>query len=229
MLGQARTPEDLEPYFFTTAPRLWEYTGNGRIEAAAEPTAAAGRRRSTAGPGMALLRAAAALAPEDHHFISIGLGVGSSTSQDWSKGGLHYARVMDLAREVKDRVTFAAAVVMLGITDRHMPEAAQPGFADRVTQIAADVRADLGLPDLPILHTDYEVESTGELAADSVVGMRFRPLILTLPERIERCAIVPTDDLGMQDDHHFDMAGQKDWSDRAMQILVDRAWAPWPR
>jgi hypothetical protein len=61
------------------------------------------------------------------------------------------------------------------------------------------------------------------------VGMRFIPQIRALPMRITRCALIPTDGLGMQDDHHFDMAGQKDWSDRAMQILVDRAWAPWPR
>ena len=98
-----------------------------------------------------------------------------------------------------------------------------------MAKIAADIRADLGVPDLPILHTDYEMESTEDLAPDSAVGMRFIPQIRALPMQITRCALIPTDDLGMQDDHHFDMAGQKDWSDRAMQILVDRAWAPWPR
>lgn len=228
MLGHGETPEELRPYFFTPQDRLWSYRGNNTFMPAIEPTSSGGRSRDTAGPGMGLLKAAAALAPADIHFISIGLGVGSATTQDWSKGGLHYSRVMDVAVQLKGKVTFAAAVIMLGITDRHMPLAQQSGFADRVTRIAADVRADLATPDLPILHTDYEVESTGDLAVDGEVGMRFRPLILTLPMRIPRCAIIPTDGLGMEDDHHFNMAGQKDWSDRAMKILVDKGWAPWP-
>jgi hypothetical protein len=177
---------------------------------------------------MALLRAAGAQAPEDYHFISIGYGIGSATTQDWSKGGLYYGRVVDLARQLRGRVTFAAVVVMLGITDRHLPAADQGGFADRMVKIAADIRADLGAPEVPILHTDYEMEATGELAPSGPVGMRFRPQILTLPSRISRCALVPTDMLGMQDDHHFDMSGQKDWSDRAMQILLEKNWAPWP-
>lgn len=228
MLGHGRTPSALREYFFTPQPRLWIYNDEGAYEPASEPTSSGGRPRNSAGPGMGLLRAAAALAPEDYHFISIGLGVGSATTQDWSKGGLHYGRVVNLAAELKGKVTFGAAVVMLGITDRHMPLADQPGFAERMTKIAADLRADLETPDLPILHTDYEMESTGDLAPDSEVGLRFRPLILMLPELISRCAIVPTDDLGMQDDHHFDMAGHKDWADRAIQILVEKAWAPWP-
>ena len=228
MLGHGATPESLRPYFFTPQPRLWSYRGNNSFMPAVEPLSSGGRSRNTAGPGMALLRAAAALAPDDYHFISIGLGVGSATTQDWSKGGLHYSRVVDLAVQLKGRVTFGAAVVMLGITDRHMPAAQQPGFADRMVKIAADLRADLATPDLAILHTDYEMESTGELSADSPVGRLFRPLMLSLPDRISRCAIVPTEMLGMQDDHHFNMAGQKDWSDRTIKILVDRGWAPWP-
>jgi hypothetical protein len=228
MLGHGATPEGLRPFFFTTQPQLWAYRGNGNFIPAMEPTSSGGRSRDTAGPGMGLLRAAAVRAPENIHFISIGFGVGSATTEDWSKGGLYYSRVVDLAVQLRGRVTFAAAVIMLGITDRHMPLAEQGGFADRLSKIAADLRADLGTPDLPILHTDYEMEASGELAPDSEVGLRFTPQIRTLPGRITRCALVPTDGLGMQDDHHFDMAGQKEWSDRAMKILVDKGWAPWP-
>ena len=124
MLGQAYEPEALLPHFFETQPRLWSYRGNGSFVAAKEPTAST-RRRDTAGPGMALLRAAAALAPSDYHFISVGMGVGSSTTQDWSKGGLYYDDYVALAAQLKGQVTFAAAVVMLGITDRHLPESQQ--------------------------------------------------------------------------------------------------------
>jgi hypothetical protein len=229
MLGHGATPEELRPFFFSPQPQLWAYRGNGNFVQAVEPLSSGGRSRSTAGPGMGLLRAAAVRAPKDVHVISIGLGVGSATTQDWSKGGLYYGNVVNLAAQLRGRVTFGAAAIMLGITDRHLPLAQQGGFADRLAKIAADLRADLATPDLPILHTDYEMESTGDLGPDSEVGLRFIPQMRSLPERIARCALVPTDGLGMQDDHHFDMAGQKDWSDRAMQILVDRAWAPWPK
>lgn len=226
MLGHGAEPEALRPHFFETHPRLWIYRGNGSFVPAREPTAST-RSRDTAGPGMGLLRAAAALAPADYHFISIGLGIGSATTQDWSKGGLYYSDFVALAAQLKGRVTFGAAVVMLGITDRHLPEAQQGGFTDRVVKIVSDLRSDLGTPNLPVLHTDYELESTGELSSDSPIGLFFRPLMLALPMRIQTCAIVPTDMTGMQDDHHFNLAGQKLWADRAMQILVARGWAPW--
>jgi hypothetical protein len=227
MLGEAYEPAELEPYFFTSAPRLWIFRADGSFVPAVEPTATT-RRRDTAGPGMALLRAAQAKAPADYHFISVGLGVGSATTQDYTKGGLYYSDVVDRALQLKDRATFGAAVVMLGITDRHMPMALQAGFADRVVKIIADLRADLGMPQLPVLHTDYEMEATGTLAPTTDVGLLFRPLILSLPKRITRCAIIPTTGLGMEDDHHFNLAGQKLWSERAIQILVDKQWAPWP-
>jgi hypothetical protein len=225
MLGHGYEPEDLRPYFFTTHPRLWAYKG-GRFTAAIEPTANP-RRSDEGGPGMALLRAAVATAPDDYHFISIGLGVGSSTTQDWSKGGLYYDDYVNLAKQLKGQVTYGAAVIMLGITDRHLPTAQQGGFADRLVKIAADLRSDLGEPELPILHTAYEVEASGELALAGPVGQLFSPLIEMLPSRIKTCAIVPTDKAGMEDDHHFNLAGQKLFADRAIQILVDRSWTRW--
>jgi hypothetical protein len=226
MLGHGADPASLRPYFFDTQPRLWSYRGAGSFVPAREPTANP-RPQSTAGPGMGLLRAAAALAPQDYHFISVGRGVGSATTQDWSKGGLYYDDFVARAAELKGRVTFGAAVIMLGITDRHLPANQQGGFTDRLAKIVADLRADLATPDLPVLHTDYEVESSGELAVDTPIGRLFRPQILALPMRIDRLAIVPTDMTGMQDDHHFNLDGQKLWADRAMKLWVDRGWAPW--
>jgi hypothetical protein len=227
MLGHAVDPTDLRPYFFTPQPQLWSYRGAGRFVPAKEPTANP-QGFNEAGPGMALLRAASMHAPANYHFISIGLGVGSATTQDWSKGGLYYDDFVARVRELSGKVTFGAAVIMLGITDRHLPANLQGGFADRLTKIVSDLRADLGEPDLPILHTDYEVEASGELAVDGPVGRLFRPQIQMLPARVPRLAIVPTDMTGMEDDHHFNLAGQKLFGDRAIQILIDKGWASWP-
>ena len=69
-----------------------------------------------------------------------------------------------------------AAAIMLGITERHLPASQQNGFPDRVAKLVADLRADLETPDLPIVHTDYEVESTGEFRMH---GVRIDPGFLS--------------------------------------------------
>jgi hypothetical protein len=229
MLGRASTPEELRPFFLEPQAGLWSYQGQGRFVAAREPTSPPpnGRAAGRYGPGMAILRTLAARAPAGHQFISIGLGVGSATTADFAKGGLYYDTFARRAAELRGKVTFAAIFVMLGITDRHMPAAEQGGFADRMVAIIEALRAELGEPDLPVLHTDYEVESSGPLAPGNPFPDLVRPLILSLPGRLPNLAIIPTDDITMQDDHHFDFAGQKLWAERGVEIMTTRRWLPW--
>jgi Carbohydrate esterase, sialic acid-specific acetylesterase len=231
MYGQARTPSDLRSFFYDTQPGLWTYRGTNRFSAAREKTAPSpgGENNDRAGPGMALLRTLATAAPAGggYHFISIGRGVGSATTEEYLKGSLYYSTFMNLALQLKGKVTFAGMFVMMGITDRHMPMAQQGGFADRMSRIVADVRADLGEPNLPVLHTDYEVTSTGDLSVTSAFGRRIRPLMLSLPERVANLAIVPCDEIPLEDDHHFTMAGHKIWAERGVELMRTRGWLPW--
>ena len=230
MYGQARTPNDLRSFFYDTQPGLWIYRGTNRFAAAREKTAPSpgGDNNDCAGPGMAILRTLAAAAPQGggYHFISIGRGVGSATTQEYLKGSLYYSTFMNLAMQLKGKATFAGMFVMMGITDRHMPTSQQGGFADRMNQIVADVRADLGEPNLPVLHTDYEVTSTGDLSVESAFARRIRPLMLSLPERVANLAIIPCDDVPLEDDHHFTMAGHKLWAERGVEIMRARGWLP---
>jgi hypothetical protein len=178
---------------------------------------------------MAWLRAASLAAGPDYHFISIARGHGSSPSADFLNGGLYYGTFMNRALELKGKVTFGGVFIMLGNTERHVPPAEQPGFADRMARIIADIRADLGEPNLPILHTDYEVGGSGIFSVNGDLAKLVRPLIQSLPMRISNLALIPTDTITMQDDHHFDMAGQKLWADRGVQIMIDRGWFPWKK
>ena len=60
---------------------------------------------------------------------------------------------------------------MLGITDgEHLPTDQVPAFPARVAQIVADIRADLGEPNLPVLFCDYEQMATGDARADRLGG-----------------------------------------------------------
>ena len=227
MAGLAQDPADLKPYHFTTQAQLWSYQGRGRFVAAKEPTAPDPPIHLGAGPGMAWLKAAAAAAGPDYHFISIARGKGGATSADYLKGGLYYSTFVDRAVELKGKVTFGALFVMMGITDRHLPDGEQNGFPDRMAQIIADIRADLGEPNLPVLHTEYELTATGDLAITGQVGMKFRPLVAILPEKISNLVLVPTDGMPLRDDHHFNLIGQKMWADRGIQLMIDKGWFPW--
>jgi hypothetical protein len=226
MAGLARSPTSLRSYHFDPAPNLWSYR-DGQFTPAKEPTAPDPPGHLGAGPGMAWLRSAAAAAGPDYHFISIARARGGAPSVDFLKNGLYYPALIEPALELKGRVTFGGIFIMMGITDRHMPEAEQDGFPDRMARIIADLRAELDEPDLPVLHTEYEVESTGYLAIDQPVGMKFNRLVALLPERISNLALIPTAGVPMRDDHHFDMAGQKLWAERGIQIMIDRGWFPW--
>ena len=231
MYGQARTPSSLRPFFFDTAPGLWSYRGNGRFVAAREKTAPSpdGDSNNNGGPGMAILRTLAAAAPPEggYQIISIGRGQGSAHTGQYLKGGLYYSTFMNLAMQLKGRVTFAGVFVMMGITDRHMPLNEQSGFADRTTRIVEDIRADLGEPNLPFLHTDYEVTSTGNLAVTGEFGRRIRPLMLSLPSRVKNLVIIPCDEIPLEDDHHFTFAGHKLWAERGVELMRMKGWLPW--
>jgi hypothetical protein len=227
MRGQASVPTSLMPYFYNTQAGLWSYKGSFTL--AKEPTAPEGTI-TLAGPGMAILHSAqAALSPgSDVQFISVGYGKGSATTIDYAKTGLLYPIFMNWAGQLKGNVTFGAIVVMLGLTDgEHLPTAEVPGFTTRMAQIISDIRTDLGEPNLPVLFCDYEQNATGTLAPTGAVGLVMQPLVRMLPGLVSKLVLVPTDGLEMQDDHHFDMQGHKDWASRVIMLMQSNGWFPW--
>ena len=229
MRGQATKPSSLMSYFYNTVPGLWSYKGSFML--AKEPTAPEGTM-TFAGPGMAILHSAQAAAGgsgTSTQFISVGYGIGSKTSVDYLKAtNTYYPIFMKWAGQLKGNVTFGGIVIMLGITDgEHLPSDQVPGFPGRIKQIVSDIRADLGEPNLPVLFCDYEQEATGTLAPTGSVGVVMQPLVRMLPGMIDKLVLVPTNGLSMQDDHHFDMQGHKDWADRLIMLMQNNNWFPW--
>jgi len=227
MRGQATTPSSLRSYFYNTTPGLWSYKGS--FTQAKEPTAPESGM-TYAGPGMAILHSAqmAVSSTSDVQFISIGYGIGSKTTVDYQKGGTYYPIFMNWAKALKGNVTFAAIVVMLGLTDgEHLPSNLVPAFPMRMAQIISDIRADLEEPNLPVMFCDYEQEATGDFAPTGSVGKVTMPLVRMLPGMVSKLVLVPTDKLEMQDDHHFDMQGHKDWAGRVIMLMQSNNWFPW--
>jgi hypothetical protein len=227
MRGQATVPTSLKSYFYNTEDGLWSYKGSFAL--AKEPTAPEGTD-TYAGPGMAILHSArgAVASGSDVQFISIGYGIGSKTSVDYQKSGVYYPIFMGWAGQLKGNVTFGAIVIMLGLTDgEHLASDQVPGFPTRIAQIVSDMRADLGEPNLPVLFCDYEMGATGTFLPTGTIGQTMIPLIHQLPGLISKLVLVPTDSLEMQDDHHFDMQGHKDWAARLISLMQTNNWFPW--
>ena len=110
------------------------------------------------------------------------------------------------------------------------------------------IRNELGLPNLPLLLTDYEMSSTNESGEDLTPGGAFGRQIIprihaipsfisklrpintsppTGPGVVNNSALVPTDGLSLADDHHFQLDAQKKWAQDLLDIMKEAGWFPW--
>lgn len=238
MAGRATGPEELRPWFFEPHPRLFGYqyedpiaaAGPLRFRPAVEPLAPDPYVPPGAGgPGMALLRATLALAP-DAVVVSIGRGQSGRDigyCQSFRKGGLLYDDFMVRALKLKGRATFVGLFTMFGTSEFDAPGRDPAALAECLKQIAADVRGDLDEPGLPLLVGDYEAGATGLYAPDEPGAMTVIAQLRMVPEQVARAALIPTDGLPMEDDHHYDLTGHKLWAERGLAIVKQRGWADW--
>lgn len=231
MAGVSNVPSASRPYHLEeTNPRAYEYHAGTPPELALEPTArttSAGTFGRTAGPGVALLKEAIAVAGPDYYFISLGYGVNSAYCSQFLPGSLYYEELMAAPMAIKDRVTFGAIFIYLGITERHGSEADRTGFPNCINSLVTAIRNDVGAPNMPLLLNDYEVEGTGEFAVGGEVANAIMPQIAKVPTTVANSSLVSCDDIPMQDDHHFDLDGQRMWAQRAIMTMQQKGWFVW--
>ena len=238
MAGRATSPAASKPYHFSeTDPHAYMYhvaaNGGGGMPGppalAIEPKTA-GDTPGNAGPGTSLVKQAAALAPNTY-FISLGYAVPSAYCSQFVPGALYYDKLMAAPLAIKSKVTFGAIFIYLGITERAdeagHTAADTANFANCINTLVTAIRKDLGVPDLPLIENNYEVEGTGEFAVGGAVYNGIYPVIQKIPTTVTNSALVPCDGLGMQDDHHFNLDGQKVWAQRALATMQAKGWFPW--
>jgi Carbohydrate esterase, sialic acid-specific acetylesterase len=227
MAGYGTSPSSSAAFHFQdTHPRAFEYRAGTPPTLALEPTARTTTQR-LAGPGVSLLKEALAVAKSDYYFISLGYGQNSAYCSQFLPGGLYYDGLIAAAKAIKGRVTFGAIFIYLGITERHGTAADLDGFPTCINKLVTAVRTDVGEPNLPVLMNDYEVEGSGEFAATGAVATAIRPQIAKIPATVTNSALVSCQGLGMQDDHHFNLDGQRTWAQRAIMTMQQKGWFPW--
>jgi hypothetical protein len=226
MAGRASRPNSSRPFHFQeTHPRAWLYHPGSPPELALEPNTAGDT--PNAGPGTALVKEAAMLAAPDYYFISLGFGYPSAYCSQFLPSGLYYDQLIAGPLAIKDRVTFGGIFIYLGITERHGTEADRTGFPNCINELATAIRNDVGVPDLPLLINDYEVEGTGEFRVGGEVANAIMPQIAKIPSTVLSSALVSAEGLGMQDNHHFNLDGHRVWVQRALATMQEKSWFPW--
>jgi hypothetical protein len=229
MAGRSVNPVSERPFFYDTHPRLWAYAAGGAWRPAREPLSGDSMTRDRAGPGMAILRSALSVVPEAAHVISLGRGQSGQTNgycRSFRRGGLLYDFVMKPALELRGKVTFAAVWVMFGISEVN-DEANAASFGACAQGVVRDMREDLGEPELPFLFGDWEDGATGDVGPNSEIGRIIVPQLRALPMQVPRLVLIDTVGLPMEEDHHYNLIGQKLWAERGFAALIKAGLARW--
>ncbi len=235
MMGRATKPDALAPYVYDTHPQLWMYKKGGVWSPAKESTAGIYGSASPlvqpnqTGPGMAILRTALALAP-DAYMVSIGKGVSGQTAgwcESFRKGALYYNLFMDAAIELKGKVTFGGIFMMFGMTQSNVGVAQMQHFGECLVGLSDEIRGDLGEPNIPLMVGAWNVLAYGSWGPNTEQGRICIPQMLAVPSRTKFAALIPTEGLTMQDDHHLDRTGHKGWAERGFSIMKMNGWVPW--
>jgi Carbohydrate esterase, sialic acid-specific acetylesterase len=238
MAGRATDPPDLHDFNYVTAPRLWSYAKGGVWKPAVEPLSPDNVTMGKAGPGMAILHAASAVAPSDVYVVSIGHGHSGDTGgfcRNFRKGGLLYNIVMDAAMELKGKVTFGGIWGMFGTSEfADMSHAST--FGPCLTGVVTDMRTDLGMPNLPVLLGDWEAGAMGKFLPSTAFAQSIIMQIHSTAAAVQPAVLIPTDGLAIQNPdpaagtdgvHHYNFAGHKGWGERGISLLKMSGWAPW--
>jgi hypothetical protein len=239
MAGRGVDLPATRPFFFdaTGDPHAWMYHSGMGFQRAVEPnTAGDGGNRIngmvSGGPGTALVKEAAALAPSKY-FISLGFGQSSAYCSQFLPGALYYNDLIRGPLELKGKVTFAGIMIYLGITERHGTAADVANYPQCIKKLVTQIRTDLGEPNLPMAINDYEMGTTGPLAPGTAFYNAIRPQEQMVPMVVPNSILIPTDGVTIQDDlsttdeHHFSLDGHKEYVRRMLQAMKDKGWFPW--
>ena len=227
--GRTDTPMNMRSMYFETNPKLWAYSKGGRFAPAKEPLSGDRLTQGRAGPGMAILHTAMEQAP-GLTFVHIGRGHDGSVGgfcRSFRRGALLYDFVMDPAKELKGKVTFAGIFTMLGVNEFRRDNMNIPRFNECMAGIAADMRADLGDPNIPFIMGDLEDGARGPFDPSHPYSMACREQLRIASEKIPRAGLIGTVGLPMSDDHHYNLVGYKQWAERGFEIMKTKNLLPW--
>ncbi|HEY8965476.1 MAG TPA: sialate O-acetylesterase [Candidatus Methylacidiphilales bacterium] len=202
-------------------PEVGALDGEGRWVVAVEPIGVGG---TGFGPGTFFAAALRKAEPG----LRIGLvqcAVGGTPLSRWVKGADLYENAVKRARIAMRSGTLDGVLWHQGESDSNDPALAST-YGERLTKMLGDLRADLGLPRLPIV-----VGQLGEFVQEPHVA-EVREAIRKMPEALPLVGYADSRGLGHKGDHlHFNVEAEREMGNRyaeAMRALRRKADEPAP-
>lgn len=225
-------------YTWSTTPRAW-------VPAKETPGSAKNglSTRGAGGPGMPFIKQMADAYPDYHIGVFSnasysstckGVNTGNNTSgipvteNRYWKGARLYNEIVTAVKEIQAEVTFGGIICMLGTVEAtRSSDEIVAAFSDDISQMAKDLRADLGLPNLPFMMGEYETGSSGEFATSLPWPGTVLAQTRLIPSKLPNSALISSQGVAMKDDHHYSWpAGQTEFATRCVAMIKSKQWFP---
>jgi len=215
MAGRGKVePEDQTPH-----PRVLVFTLRGKWEPAVEPVTHDKPAMLGVGPGLAFGKAMAGRETG----ATIGLvpcAFGGTPLRRWERGGDLYSNAVQRARLAMRDGTLKGILWHQGESDSTVSTNAS-SYGERLARMIADIRADLGCPNLP-----FVAGQIGEFLYDR--GPEHAPFarvvndaIAGLPEKVPATGCAASHGLKDKGDMlHFDTASQRELGRRYAEVMI---------
>ncbi len=181
------------------------------------------------GPGMPFLKRLARDYPNRYFGIMQLSGSGWICRDNFLKGTTAYNDMIDKAKAIKNNVTIAAIVSMFNLVEiQHYADdnSLVDSYLNDIENMVSDMRTDLGMPELPYLHSGYPVNAKGENAITLPETQAIMAEIGKIPDNISNSLVIPTDGLTISDYSHYDRAGNMAWGARVADSIKSHNWVP---
>jgi hypothetical protein len=214
----------LDPTVTVSSERVMKYTTDQAWAPGTEPLHAKKRGNGGAGLAASFARAMADAEPD----VTIGLipcAVGGTPLSRWVKGGDLYEQAVHRTRQAMHDGSLKGILWHQGESDSKQEETART-YGDRLTQMVADLREDLGAGEVPFVAGHLGQFVTSPKHAGKYAYSQFVEDHLTaLPGRVPCAAVVESTGLtAKQDELHFDTPSLREFGIRyaaAMQRLLE--------
>ena len=144
---------------------------------------------------------------ENNKDISLGLVVnarGGTAIEQWVKGTKYYDEAVKRAKEVQKTGTIKGILWHQGEANNAAPD----GYLQKLEALIADLRSDLGNPDLPFV------------AGQINDGPQINEQIAELPGKVKNTSFVSSEGLKAMDRWHFDANSMKTLGERYAEAML---------
>jgi hypothetical protein len=191
--------------------------------------------RGTGGPSMPFLKTMISRYPDYYFGIVINALTSSCVratvnappydANNYTKGsGERYAEIISFAQKIQKQATIGGIISMFGVIEVANASTAVQAFQDDITKMVADMRSDLGMPNLPFMIGCYEEGATGRYAITTANGAAISTSIKALPDIIPNSDTISSNGCDMLDNHHYNTAGQQLWASRVADCIAKHGW-----